>query len=168
MSALAFTTNQYESFNFEKDEVRTGVGEDSGKILEMVTTAIDNITEVSSGKLLALLDLQIIADEFEEEYWGVDGAEAISKETLEYALSFLQALPLSTKVPSVEADADDSIDFEWYVDKRHLFTVNIGKGGKYYFAGLFGEGDYQKAKGSGVFKGKITPLLAQLIEDVYK
>jgi len=167
-AALAYVTDQYESFNSEIDEVRTGFGEDSSTILEMVTDVIDNITEVSSGKLLAHLELDFIADEFKEENWDLDGSEAISEETLIFARSFLQALPLSTKVPSVEADTDDSIDFEWFVDRRHLFAVNIGKGGKYYFAGLFGNDDDQKAKGSGVFKGKITPLLAQLIEDVYK
>lgn len=166
--STAALARRHESFNFEKDEVKAGVGDDSNKISEMITVAVDGIYQPSVGRLFASIELSEIEYECSEDNWDGDGAAAISPETINLAEKFIDALPITVTTPYLEADTDDSIDMEWYVDQRHLLTININREGKFFYAGLFGEGDHQKAKGSGMFEGELTPFLADLIESVYK
>jgi hypothetical protein len=70
--------------------------------------------------------------------WDGYGAEPIAPETHDLASRFLKALPIGTSVPSVSADPDGQITFEWYKNPRRTVSVSVSPDGDLHFASLVG------------------------------
>jgi hypothetical protein len=83
--------------------------------------------------------------------WDGAGALPVSAQSLGAAGSFLQALPSSSPMPEVSADAQGEIHLEWYGSPRRVFTVSFGSNAL-HFAGRFGAGTVRgrEAVGSSV------------------
>ena len=59
--------------------------------------------------------------ECREPNWDGYGAQAVREETYHLAHRILAALPLGTSVPSVGAEPDGQITFEWYRHHSELY-----------------------------------------------
>jgi len=94
---------------------------------------------------------------------GWDGyqAEAVAPETYHLANEFLKALPLGIPVPSVSADPDGQIAFEWYVSPRKTVSVSISRDGDLHFSSLNGS---SSVFGTETFYGKAPRNILEVIQ----
>jgi hypothetical protein len=70
--------------------------------------------------------------------WDGYGADSVSAEAIRMAYRFLQALPLGTPPPSVGAEPDGQITFEWHRGPLHTLSVSVTAEGELHYAALLG------------------------------
>jgi hypothetical protein len=73
--------------------------------------------------------------------WDGEGAETISTETYEVARRLLESLPSDMPLPSISAEPDGQLNFEWYQTPRRLLSASINSSGTLYWAALIGSED---------------------------
>lgn len=95
--------------------------------------------------------------------WDGYDAFPVKEETLNYAYAVIQALPLGFPLPSVGAEPDGHLTFEWYRDPHWTISVSISPEGVLYYAALLGNSD---PRGSEPFLGEIPKRLLNLIQEV--
>lgn len=96
--------------------------------------------------------------------WDGFEALAVSQETLRQAYLFLEALPLGFPAPSIGAEPDGDLTFEWHHFRRRTLSVSVGAEGNLHFAGLFGP---NRTFGTEAFFGDIPEGVLALIGRVY-
>lgn len=69
--------------------------------------------------------------------WDSYGAQAVSRETVEWAKRFIDALPADIATPDIVPESDGDIGFEWYKSPTQILSVSISGGGILNYAGLF-------------------------------
>lgn len=92
--------------------------------------------------------------------WDGYGAVPVSQEAFRHAYRFLEALPLGTPAPSVGAEPDGHITFEWYQSPRRTLSVSISPEGELHYAALLG---LKKAYGTEPFFGEAPKDIVDLI-----
>jgi len=92
-------------------------GEPSAKIIE-------NLLEVKS--------------EHSVDNWDGYDAKAINDNSYKNAWQFALSLPPNLPIPEIYIEPDGEVVFEWYEDKRKVFSISIGSENKLAYAGLFG------------------------------
>jgi hypothetical protein len=81
--------------------------------------------------------LEAACAEAATDNWDGYGARAVTYGVKLRAQEFLDALP-GVPLPTIAADPDGEVGFEWYVGPRQVFSVSIGKGYDVAYAGIFG------------------------------
>ncbi|RLA45779.1 MAG: hypothetical protein DRR06_06535 [Gammaproteobacteria bacterium] len=83
--------------------------------------------------------------------WDGEGALPIALDTLISANLFLEQVESLGVVPEICPEADGYIQFEWYIDPEHLFSVSFGPSNVISFSGIncgdcsvYGEGNVSK------------------------
>lgn len=107
--------------------------------------------------------LQALADECHAPGWDGYDALPVTPETVKQAMRFLEALPLGTPAPSVGAEPDGQVTFEWYRSPRRILSVSISPEGEIHYAALLGS---SKAYGTEPFFGEVPRVILQLIHRV--
>ena len=74
--------------------------------------------------------------------WDGYGARPLDPASYDFAIRFLNALPTSTPLPEVSADADGEIALDWIFGERKALTVSIGPTGRCTFAWMLGQRTY--------------------------
>jgi hypothetical protein len=94
---------------------------------------------------------------------GWDGyhAQAIDPGTYFLASKFLKSLPLGIAAPSVSADPDGEITFEWYNSPRKTVSVSVSSYGDLHFSALNGS---SSTFGTEPFYGKAPQSILELIQ----
>ena len=105
-------------------------------------------------------ELRLLFEECGVEDWDGYRAEPVKSETYELAMQFLNALPLGSTAPSVGAEPDGHITFEWYRSPRRTLSVSIAPHGSLYYAALLGAATVH---GSEPFFGEIPESLINLM-----
>lgn len=108
-------------------------------------------------------ELMEVAEESGAENWDGYGGAPVLAETCRTAYSFLDALPLGTPAPSVAAEADGNLSFEWYLNPDWVLSVSIGPDGMLYYAAILGSG---KRSGTEPFFGEVPQDVLRLIDRV--
>lgn len=108
-------------------------------------------------------ELRMSYNEFQVENWDGFGALPVSKETYLLAEHFFKALPLGTKSPTIGAEPDGHLTFEWYHSPRKLMSLSISPEGMLHYAAMFGS---SKSYGSEPFIGKVPENIMVLIKRV--
>src|SRR6267143_20654 len=88
------------------------------------------------GNLLA--ELSLVAEECDAANWDGYGAAPVAKQTYSHARSFLDALPIGTPIPTVGAEPDGHLTFEWYRSSRRLLSASVSPEGELHYAALIG------------------------------
>jgi len=83
----------------------------------------------------AFLELERLADECSLPGWDAHSAVAISAETVAAARAFLQGLSPLFPSPSLAADPDGDISFEWYFGDHRLFSLSLSASGEFVYCG---------------------------------
>lgn len=120
-----------------------------------------------SGRLRESFSLGLRRGVFEELYkvgkecntpnWDGYGAEPVCSESVKYAKSFLEALPLGTAAPTVGAEPDGHLTLEWHRTSRRTLSVSVSPDGELHYAALLGA---SKRYGTEPFFGDVpTPIL---------
>ena len=94
-----------------------------------------------------------------EKGWDGYDAAPIHTETFARAYAFLEVLPNSIPAPTVGAEPDGHITFEWYRSPHRVLSVSIGPRGDLHYAALIGP---NKAYGTEVFYGETPKVIIDL------
>lgn len=97
--------------------------------------------------------------------WDGYGAEAISLEAYRRAQLFIQSLPPGIPPPSLSADPDGCVTFEWQVSPRRLVLVSVHPDYRIDYAALFGSA---KSYGTEPFFDRFPTRLCDLVRRVYQ
>lgn len=99
--------------------------------------------------------------------WDGYGADGISLEAYRLAQSFIHSLPAGIPRPSLAADPDGCVTFEWQVSPRRLLLVSVHPNYRIDYAAIFGsrkDCDY----GTKPFFDKFPPGLFDFVRRVYQ
>lgn len=105
-------------------------------------------------------DLYQIFEDCRRANWDGYGAVPVSPQTLQLAYELLEALPLGTPGPSLGAEPDGQVTFEWYQGPRRTLSVSISPEGELHYAALLG---LKKAYGTEPFFGETPNDILELI-----
>jgi hypothetical protein len=108
-------------------------------------------------------ELYEIAEECAEEGWDGENAKPVTKAVFDEGFRFLKSLPLSTTVPSVSAEPDGQITFEWYHSTSRVLSVSTDSDGFLHYAAIIGP---KKAHGSEPFVTGMPRVIIDLIGQV--
>jgi len=108
-------------------------------------------------------DLLKVAEECRFPNWDGYGAAPVMNETFWQAYRFLDALPFGFPAPSVGAEPDGHLTFEWYRSSRRTLSVSVTPEGDLHYAALLGP---SKAYGTEPFIGDVPRLILELIHRV--
>ena len=92
--------------------------------------------------------------------WDGEEADAIEQETFRLAYFLIEALPTGFPLPTISAEPDGHLSFEWYRNPRRLLSVSISPNGTLYWAALVGSED---SRGSCQFFDEFPPTILQWI-----
>ncbi len=109
-------------------------------------------------------ELQEVAKETSEPGWDGYGALPVQSETIEYAQAFLKSLRNEFPAPSVGAEPDGQITFEWYKSSSWTLSVSVSSGGELHYAALLG---LNKVYGTEIFYSDVPDRILELIDSVY-
>jgi hypothetical protein len=115
------------------------------------------------GGKRALEDLIKVAEECSYANWDGHGADPITNETFWQAYHFLSALPLGFPIPSVGAEPDGQLTFEWHRSARRTLSISVSPEGDLHYAALIGA---SKAYGTEPFSEAVPKIIADLINRV--
>lgn len=96
--------------------------------------------------------------------WDGHDAMPVSKEALRAMYTFIEALPLGIRPPTVGATPDGCLSVEWYRNPRRVLSVSIDEEGFLHYAALLGP---SKACGTEAFYGDVPEPICDLIGRVY-
>ena len=111
----------------------------------------------------ALEELFMVARECRSPNWDGYAAAPIAPEAFTLAWRFLGSLPLGLPAPSVGAESDGHVTFEWYRSPRRTLSVSISAEGDLHYAALLGP---TKVYGTEPFLGEIPARIFDLIRQV--
>ena len=114
---------------------------------------------------------QVLRDELADTWhecrqpdWDGYDALPVLWETLQHAWRFLLAMPLGTPLPSIGAEPDGHITFEWHLAPRRTLSVSITPDELLHYAALLGPA---RTCGTEPFFGEVPDRILDLIRDVY-
>jgi hypothetical protein len=118
---------------------------------------------IGLGADRAFEELFVVARECRTPNWDGYGASSIASQTFTHACRFLSALPLGIPAPSVGAEPDGHVTFEWYRSPRWVLSVSVSPEGDLHYAALLGS---SKVYGSEPFFGETPSRILELIRQV--
>ncbi len=86
-----------------------------------------------------------------EANWDGEGADAVEYEAYQTAYLLIEALPSGVPLPTIAAEPDGHLSFEWYKHPQRLLSVSVSPDGTLYWASLVGSED---PRGSCQFDGE--------------
>ncbi len=136
MPSITLTRN-LESETLHLPELRPFVGHR----VEIVVRESEPSQELDQARTALLAPLCETWQRCQQPNWDGDGAEAISTETHDVARRLLESLPRDMPLPSVSAEPDGQLNFEWYQAPRRLLSASVNSQGTLYWAALIGSED---------------------------
>jgi len=115
------------------------------------------------GATRVLEDLIKVAEECSSADWDGYGAAPIRNETFWQAYHFLSALPFGFPTPSVGAEPDGHLTFEWHRSSRRTLSISVSPEGDLHYAALLGA---SKAYGTEPFSEVVPKIVLDLINRV--
>jgi hypothetical protein len=110
-----------------------------------------------------LNELTEVAEECSSSNWDGYGAAPVSRASLGQAYRFLDAMPISTPIPSIGAEPDGDVTLEWHRSLRRTLSVSIAADGELHYAALLGA---SKVYGTEPFFGEVPQAILSLIRRV--
>lgn len=84
-------------------------------------------------------ELEDIASAASFRGWDGYDAAPIDPDACEFAMRFIRALPTTWPLPTLSADPDGEVSFDWHFGKRRVLSVSVGVAGKCAFAWVSGQ-----------------------------
>lgn len=103
----------------------------------------------------------------ENSFNGWDGYDAVPIQigSYNYSKQFILAMPDSLSIPSLGADPDGEITFEWYRSSDKIFSISISSDGFLNYAYLNG---LSKEYGTEPFSGFLPQKCNDLINKIFR
>ena len=108
-------------------------------------------------------DLELVAEECREADWDSYGAAPVLHETIFEAEQFLRSIPAGTPRPTLAAEPDGHVTFEWYVSPKRTLSVSISPEGELHYSAVIGS---SRRFGTEPFFGEFPNLILKLVQRV--
>jgi hypothetical protein len=95
--------------------------------------------------------------------WDGHGAFPVARATYQQAYRVLEAIPDSFPLPTIGAEPDGQLTFEWHHSAHRTLSVSISPDGDLHYAALLGA---SRAYGTEPFLGQLPEALLPLIQRV--
>jgi hypothetical protein len=116
-------------------------------------------------QLLRLVEGLLQAESmYSEDNWDGYEAKGINGESRQNAFNFALSLPPKVPIPEIYVDPDGEVAFEWYEDKRKVFSISFGSKNKISYAGTYGS---NKTYGVEYFCDDIPDVILRNIKRLY-
>lgn len=112
-----------------------------------------------------LYELDALFEENSVNGWDGYDAVPIQIGSYNYSNKFIKALPDSLPLPSLGADPDGEITFEWYRSADKIFSISISSSGFLNYAYLNG---LSREYGTEPFSGFIPTKITDLIKKIFR
>jgi len=125
------------------------------------------VTRAISASDLIPRALSEIDDLFAECHvagWDGYGAKAVSVYAYDTAKLFIQGLPADFPTPTISADTDGCVTFEWKSSARRILLVSVHPNFRIDYAALFGTARHY---GSEPFFGQLPKAVRVLVRQVF-
>lgn len=100
-----------------------------------------------------------IFEECSHADWDGYGAMPVAADTFRFAWGFLEALPFGMPAPSIGAEPDGHITFEWHLSPHRTLSISISPDGELHYAALVGA---SKHYGTEPFYGDAPETIVNL------
>ena len=157
---IALARQTSSSFGAMQTFGASGAAEYVGRQIAKGRAQLRKAISFGAGVKIAIEELHDIADECGTTGWDGYGAEPVGQETIRQAERFLNALPLGVAAPSVGAEPDGQITFEWYQSPRRILSVSVSREGDLHYAALLG---YSRRYGTEAFFGEMPSEILRLV-----
>lgn len=115
--------------------------------------------------LLRLIEGLLQAESmYSEDNWDGYEAKGINRESRQNAFNFALSLPSTIPTPEIYVDPDGEVAFEWYEDKRKVFSISFGSKNKISYAGTYG---FNKTYGVEYFCDDMPEVILRNINRLY-
>ena len=111
----------------------------------------------------ALQGLASVNEQCSAPDWDGYGAEPVRKQTIWSAYRFLEGLPTGTLAPTIGAEPDGHITFEWHRSPRRTLSVSLSPDDYLHYSALLGPNKYY---GTEAFFGELPKSILDLIHRV--
>ena len=111
----------------------------------------------------AFEELVNVAESSHQPNWDGYGAQPVADETFTQAYRFLESLPPGTPPPTVSAEPDGHLAFEWHRSAHRTLSVSVSADGDIHYSALLGP---NRAFGTEVFFGEMPKSVLELIHRV--
>ncbi|SPE60105.1 conserved hypothetical protein [Verrucomicrobia bacterium] len=105
-------------------------------------------------------ELYTVAQECHVSDWDSQGAVPVDEDTYQAAYRFLEALPLGVAAPSIGAEPDGHLTFEWHRSPRRTLSVSVSPERELHYSALLGP---REAYGTEPFFGDVPSVILDLI-----
>lgn len=109
-------------------------------------------------------ELNNVVVECHNENWDGHGAAPVSAEAYEAAQRFISTLQPGIPQPSISADPDGCITFEWSTSSRNVLLVSVHPDYRLDFAAKFGT---SQIYGSAPFFDQLSDSVEDLVRSVF-
>jgi len=96
------------------------------------------VTAIMLDRELLATELAKLGELCREDNWDGFNAAPVSELTLRKAQAFIEGLPDSMPRPSLGAEPDGYVTFEWHRDATHTLAVSVGSSQSIYYAWICG------------------------------
>lgn len=118
----------------------------------------------SLGRADLFDELDELADQCAEAGWDGYDAAPVSPAAVDEARRFLAALPFEAPAPTLGAEPDGDITFEWHAAGRRTLSVSISSRGELHYAASLGPArSYGVEPFLGVMPAPILDLIARTV-----
>ena len=100
-------------------------------------------------------------NESSQDNWDGHGASAVTQSVYRNAYRLLEVIPDGVSFPSIGAEPDGQITFEWHQSPRQTLSLSITSEGDIHYAALLGAG---RAYGTEPFLDQIPDTVLSLIQ----
>jgi hypothetical protein len=123
-------------------ETKTKAESDAGRIIDQAIR--DQMHDLETSQTVGGLFSQFMA-EFESvirecltEDWDGNGSIGLNAATIDAARRFANVVPLGVRKPSVGAEPDGHITFEWHTSPEKTLSVSIDEWANLHYSALLG------------------------------
>jgi hypothetical protein len=120
-------------------------------------------SSASLGNAIARDELQDVWYECSQADWDGFQGQPVAWDTFHNANRFLESLSLGVALPSIGAEPDGELTFEWHRSARRTLSVSITPDGELHYAALLGP---KRLHGTLPFFGEVPEEIRVLIEQV--
>ena len=106
-----------------------------------------------------LEELGTVWEECRFPNWDGYDALPVQQETLRNAYLFIESLPLGFPSPSIGAEPDGDLTFEWHHSRRRTLSISVSSAGELHFAALLGP---SRRYGTEAFFGEVPEHMLKL------
>jgi hypothetical protein len=159
MSTLTIGSN----YPITSGAVNSGASAEAASLERIFRRNFEDFRERDDRNQLAN-ELEKAIKQASEPNWDGCGSSPTLPGIQAVACRFLNVLPSAYKAPLVGIDPDGEVNFEWYVDKWHQFSLSIAPDGRASYAGRFGVGN--KQHGTESFDDTIPQAIVSCLQRI--